>query len=313
MQYKNLFGPVRSRRLGLSLGIDMVPFKTCTLDCIYCECGATTELIHERKEYVPARDIIEELNHYLSTHPSPDYVTLGGSGEPTLHSQIDTIINHVKSNYPSIKVALLTNSTFFHLPEVRRGVLGCDIVLPSLDAVSTQVFEKINKPAVSVDCEMLIDGLVEFSREFKGQIWLEVFIVPGINDTEQELKLFKETIQRIKPTRIQLNSLDRPGTCSWLTAASPEELATIAEFMKPLPVEIVSRNFAEPLPGGSQLQEQNDALMSLLKRRPSTLEDISVSLGITLNAASILVENSKKRDLVSTKEVNNRIYYTVEN
>lgn len=309
MEYKYLFGPVRSRRLGISLGVDLVQFKTCSLDCIYCECGATTQLTQERKSYVPTEEVIAELDNYLSLDPKLDYITFGGSGEPTLHSGLGRIISHLKKNYPERKLALLTNSTFFHLPDVRKEVLPCDLILPSLDAVSEDVFRKINKPAVEVDCAELIEGLVKLSEEFEGQMWLEVFIVPQINDTAEELEKFKEAITRINPTRVQLNSLDRPGTCSWLTPASPQELSAVAARFQPLPVEIISRNLPQtPL---EALSDKESVLLSLLKRRPSTVEDLSVTTGTTINNVVKMISDLKSRIGIEEKEVDGRVYYCV--
>jgi len=239
--YKHLFGPVRSRRLGISLGVNMVPFKTCSLDCVYCECGATTVLTTERKEYIPTDSIIAELDHYLNTDPIIDYVTFGGSGEPTLHSGLGDIISHLKKNHPQKKLAVLTNSTPLSDPKLMADILQCDLIVPSLDAVSDDIFYKINRPEKSLDCAGIIKNLIMLSKEFKGQIWLEIFILPGVNDTDKETALFKEAAAAINPARVQLNSLDRQGTCSNIAVPNAAELEEIARKLAPLPVEIVSR------------------------------------------------------------------------
>ncbi|MCL2688982.1 MAG: radical SAM protein [Chitinispirillia bacterium] len=241
-RYKHLFGPVRSRRLGISLGVNMIPFKTCSLDCVYCECGATTVLTTERKEYIPTDSIIAELDHYLGTNPQLDYVTFGGSGEPTLHSGLGKIIQHLKKNYPQKKLALLTNSTLLYDSELRADIVPCDLIVPSLDAVSDDIFYKINKPEKSLYCTRIINNLIELSCEFLGQMWLEIFIIPGVNDTYEEIERFKQAATAINPARIQLNSLDRPGTCSGISVPSIDRLEEIAGKLAPLPVEIVSRN-----------------------------------------------------------------------
>jgi len=240
--YKHLFGPVRSRRLGISLGVNMAPFKTCSLDCVYCECGATTVLTTERREYIPTYSIIAELDHYLGANPKLDYVTFGGSGEPTLHSGLGKIIRHLKKNYPQKKLALLTNSTLLYDSKLREDIVQCDLIVPSLDAVSDDVFYKINKPEKSLNCASIIKNLIDLSKEFKGQIWLEIFILPRVNDTDKETALFKEAATAINPDRVQLNSLDRPGTCSDVAVPSRVRLEEIARKLAPLPVEIVSRN-----------------------------------------------------------------------
>ena len=239
MTYKHIYGPIRSRRLGNSLGVDMVPLKTCSLDCVYCECGATTLLTMERKEDIPADSIIAELDDYLLNNPPPGYVTFGGSGEPTLNLGLGRIIRHLKERFPAQKLALLTNSTLLQDRQLRSDILPCDLILPSLDAASDNVFYKVNAPEASLDCAGIIDGLAALSSEYSGQMWLEVFIAPGINDTDAETALFKDAITRINPTRVQLNSLDRPGTVRTLARASSASLEEIARRLAPLPVEIV--------------------------------------------------------------------------
>lgn len=231
MKLKYIFGPVISRRLGRSLGIDLIPFKTCSLDCIYCECGRTNSLTRERKEYVPTDEVINELNNYLSTLPELDYLTFSGSGEPTLHSGIGKIINFLKDNYPQYKVALLTNGTLFTDKNVIAEVKRADLIVPSLDGVSEEVFSKINRPVNNITSQEIISGLENLRKEYRGEIWLEIFIVPGINDKEKELRLFKEAIARIRPDKVQLNTLDRPGTEAWVRPVPEEKLRSITGFL----------------------------------------------------------------------------------
>jgi wyosine [tRNA(Phe)-imidazoG37] synthetase (radical SAM superfamily) len=237
----HIYGPIRSRRLGNSLGVDMVPHKTCSLDCVYCECGATTVRTMERREYIDTVSIINEIDGYLSNSAPPDYVTFGGSGEPTLHSGLGRIIKHLKERFPSQKLALLTNSTLLGDRDLRDEILPCDLILPSLDAVADDVFREINAPVAGIDCAGIINALTELSKAYRGQMWLEVFIAPGINDGDDEIALFKEAITRINPTRVQLNSLDRKGTRETLIPAPIELLERIAERLSPLTVEIVAK------------------------------------------------------------------------
>jgi len=209
--YKYLFGPVPSRRLGMSLGVDLVPHKVCSLNCIYCECGATTKLTTERAEYVPYNEVIQELKRFLSDKPALDYITFSGSGEPTLNSRIGDILKFIKQNYPGIPIAVLTNGTLLNDKQVRGEILGADLVLPSLDVASDLSFRKINRPVHSLNIKDYIEGLIEFRKEYKGKIWLEVLIIPGYNNSKEDLKLLKEAFNKIKPNSIQLNTLDRPG------------------------------------------------------------------------------------------------------
>ncbi|MDH4273038.1 MAG: radical SAM protein [Candidatus Aminicenantes bacterium] len=170
--FKHIFGPVPSRRLGRSLGIDLIPFKTCCLNCLYCECGKTTVQTLERKEYVPARAIIQEIDAFLCTVPSLDVITFAGSGEPTLNTALPALLRHIQTHYPQYKTALLTNGSLLYLEDVRQSLLTFNYVLPSLDAVRQKTFEKINQPAGNLDSQEIIEGLITFSKMYRGTMWV---------------------------------------------------------------------------------------------------------------------------------------------
>jgi wyosine [tRNA(Phe)-imidazoG37] synthetase (radical SAM superfamily) len=172
----------------MSLGVDLVPHKVCSLNCIYCECGSTTNLTIERKEYVPYNEVIQELKRFLSDNPALDYITFSGSGEPTLNSRIGDILKYIKQNYPDIPVAVLTNGTLLNDKQVREEILDADLVLPSLDVASDLSFRKINRPFNSLNIENYINGLCEFREEYQGKIWLEVLIIPGYNNSKEDLR-----------------------------------------------------------------------------------------------------------------------------
>jgi len=279
---KYLFGPVPSRRLGISLGVDLVPHKVCSMNCVYCEVGKTTNLTIERREYVPIDGVIEELNNYLSQNPKLDFITFSGQGEPTLNSGLEKVINFIKSSYPHYKVALITNGTLFWDKNVRNEVQKADVLLPSLDAVSKMTFLKLNRPNKNLQIDQIIEGLITLRKEFKGKIYLEIFFVPGLNDTESELNLLKSAIQKIKPDIIQLNTLDRPGTENWVKSLPREKLDQIVNFFQPLPVEIISNPKAR-----KQIQSFNqnisDQILETIKRRPVTDKDLSQILNLHLN------------------------------
>jgi wyosine [tRNA(Phe)-imidazoG37] synthetase (radical SAM superfamily) len=280
--YKHLFGPVPSRRLGMSLGIDLIPHKICTLDCIYCECGATTKLTTRRKEYVLYDRVIEELDHYLKNNPEPDYITFSGSGEPTLHNRIGEIIGYIKLTFPTIPVAVLTNGTLFNDPVVRSEIAQADLVLPSLDAAGKKAFQKMNRPDDKLDIKDYINGLVAFREEFKGEIWMEVMIIPGYNDHREELILLKEALQRINPDRIQLNSLDRPGAVEDIAPATRESLQGIIDFWQLDNVEIIA-SVPDRKDIKSYREDVESAILETIARRPCTLDDLHKILGIHEN------------------------------
>lgn len=213
------------------MGIDLIPFKTCSLDCVYCECGKTNQLLIERREYVPTAEVTAELDKYLQSNPNIDYLTFSGSGEPTLHSGLGQIIDFIKENYPRYKISLLTNSTLFPQEGVIKEVKDLDLIVPSLDAVSEDIFNKINRPISGVRAADIIKGLESLRASFAGQLWLEIFIIPGINDHQEELQLFKKALQRIRPDKIQLNSLDRLGTENWVPPVAPKDLEIIAQYL----------------------------------------------------------------------------------
>ncbi|HOC82969.1 MAG TPA: radical SAM protein [Methanoculleus sp.] len=278
MAYRYLFGPVPSRRLGRSLGIDLVPQKTCTFDCAYCECGRTTVLTLERREYVPTDRVIAELDDCLAKAPDIDYVTFAGSGEPTLHSGIGDIISFIKDRYPRYRVAVLTNGALFVDPDVRAALMRADLVVPSLDAVSEDIFRDINRPSPGITAGQVVAGLVAFSREFPGVIWLEVFIVPGKNDTDEELLRLRDAVAVIAPDRVQVNTLDRPGTDIRVRRASPRTLERARTIIGGN-AEVIGAASCEPATA-PEMRDVADMLLATLRRRPCTVADLSRISGL---------------------------------
>jgi len=278
MAYRYLFGPVPSRRLGRSLGIDLVPQKTCTFDCAYCECGRTTVLTLERREYVPTDRVIAEIDDCLAKAPDIDYVTFAGSGEPTLHSGIGDIISFIKDRYPRYRVAVLTNGALFVDPDVRAALMRADLVVPSLDAVSEDIFRDINRPSPGITAGQVVAGLVAFSREFPGVIWLEVFIVPGKNDTDEELLRLRDAVAVVAPDRVQVNTLDRPGTDIRVRRASPRTLERARTIIGGN-AEVIGAASCEPATA-PEMRDVADMLLATLRRRPCTVADLSRISGL---------------------------------
>ncbi|MBN2403561.1 MAG: radical SAM protein [Spirochaetes bacterium] len=307
---KHLFGPVISRRLGISLGIDLLISKTCSLDCIYCECGKTKNLTTKIREYVPTEDVIIQLREFLKDRPKLDVITFAGSGEPTLHNGIGKIIKFIKTEYPEYKIAVLTNSTLFYLKKVRKSILDADIIIPSLDAASEETFKKISRPEKSIRVNKIINGLTALRKEYKNSIILEIFIITGINDNKNELDLLKNACLKISPDLIQLNTLDRPGTEKWIEPASEEKLMEIKTFFRPLKVQIIQNHNYITKRSNKGHVNIPDAVISSLSRRPSTIEDLSLSLGINLkDVKKIINALLEKGAIISEKSVTRGIFY----
>jgi len=267
--FPHLFGPVFSRRLGRSLGVDLLPYKTCSLDCVYCECGPTTQLTTARATFAPVDTILAELDKYLANKPELDYVTFSGSGEPTLYQGLGRIVEHLKSKHPRYKVAVLTNGTLFSSAEVRREVLRADLLVPSLDGATPESFQAIDRPASGITVETVIEGLVALRNEYQGTLVLEVFVVPGINDTNREIEALHKAAERIRPDAIQLNRLDRPSPSGTVPIASDELLALLVQALAPLPV------FAVPSrrPGDGRRADDRQVEQAILDRLEARTHD----------------------------------------
>ncbi len=308
--YKYLFGPVPSRRLGMSLGVDLVPHKVCSLDCVYCECGTTTKLTLDRKEYILYEKVTKELEDFFSRNPEPDYITFSGSGEPTLNSRIGDVLKFIKKFKPNIPVAVLTNGTLLSDKNVRNELMLADVVLPSLDAALQSSFKKINRPVKSVDVREYIKGIVDFSNEFKGKIWLEVLIIPGFNDSNEDLKALKEAIQKINPDKVQLNTLDRPGTEAGLYPADRVQLQSIIDFWQFENAEIIASP-PERKEVKSYREDTETAILETIARRPCTLDDLHKLLGIHVNEINKylgVLEESKK---ITSVRLERGVFYKI--
>jgi wyosine [tRNA(Phe)-imidazoG37] synthetase (radical SAM superfamily) len=284
--YKYIFGPVPSRRLGRSLGVDLVPAKVCSFDCIYCQAGRTTNKTVERAEYVPTADVIAELSDWLPGGTA-DYITFSGNGEPTLHSGIGEIIAWLKTN-SGVPVAVITNGSLLYLPDVREELAAADLVVPSLDTANPVTFRRLNRPDPSLYIETIIEGLVAFGKEFEGEVWMEHFIVPGINDTPAELKALAEADARIGPARAQLNTAVRPPAETTVRPMPYAELCAIAE--KYFPGANVIAAYEGESAGRRSAADPAAAAMSLMSRRPITAEDLARTAGIDIRLAGKTLE-----------------------
>ena len=287
--YKYIFGPVPSRRLGRSLGVDLVPAKVCTFDCIYCQAGRTTNKTVERAEYVPTSDVIAELNDWLAGGAAADYITFSGNGEPTLHSGIGEIIDWIKASI-EIPGAVITNGSLLWHPDVREELAAADMVVPSLDTANPVTFRRFNKPDPSLDIATIIAGLVTFTREFAGEVWLEHFIVPGINDTPAELKALAEADARIAPARVHLNTAVRPPAETTVRPMPYAEVCAIAERYFPSAEVIAAYDGESAGRRGAATADPAAMARSLMSRRPITAKDLARPAGIDIQLAEKTLE-----------------------
>lgn len=276
---KYIYGPVPSRRLGRSLGVDLVPMKTCSFNCIYCQLRPTQRTTIERAEYAPVPEMAAEVKARLAEGPPPDYVTLSGSGEPTLHASFGRLAADVRA-FTDVPIALLTNGSLFHLPEVRAACPPIDLILPSLDAGDEATFQRINRPHAALMLEQLVGGLESLRREFAGQIWLEVFVVEGANSSDEQVRRIAECAERIAPDRIQINTAVRPPAEPNIGPAPSERLEQICRALGPRAEIIVPRPASEASHDATAKEEQ---VLALLRRRPCTLDDIAAGLGMHPN------------------------------
>jgi len=329
---KYLYGPVSSRRLGLSLGVDIVPFKVCTLDCIYCQLGKTTEKTTERAEYVPPEAVLAELKERLAQGLQADFITIGGSGEPTLNSRLGELIDGIKK-ITDIPVAVLTNGTLLYRQDVRVDCAKADVVLPSLDAGDKQAFEEINCPHKDIIIENLVLGLSVFRNEFAGPIWLEVFLVEGLNTDARQISKIENAIKRIQPDKIQLNTAVRPTAHAGVKRVDAEKMEAIAaqmgkkcevvaDFSPARCSEHISEHTQDvvgptaishksPLCNTSQSETAGrmETLLSMLKRRPCSLDDVCSGLGIGRDEALKYIAHFQKQGLVHASEKDGAIFF----
>lgn len=307
--YKHIFGPVPSRRLGISLGIDLVPKKVCSLNCVYCEVGRTTLLTTQRDEYVVYDSIKDELLDYFSSeNPDPEYITFSGYGEPTLHSKIDDIVDVIRQHRPNIPIAVLTNGTLLSQPDVRKSLLHTDIVLPSLDAANDNVFKKINRPEKSIRIDECIQGLIDFRREYHGKIYLEVFILPGYNNDESHLQQMQHAISQIHPDKVQLNTLDRPGVLKELSPATEKDLQRAIKIIGLDAIEIIS-NVQSRKNVLSYRKDAEATILETIARRPCTLEDLTTILGLHVNEINKYLDVLGKENKIESIEQERGCFY----
>jgi wyosine [tRNA(Phe)-imidazoG37] synthetase (radical SAM superfamily) len=267
-----VFGPVPSRRLGRSLGIDPIPHKICNWNCVYCQLGRTRPLVNERKEYIPSEEILAEVRDVLENHAPGeiDWVTFVGSGEPLLHARIGYLIRQVK-DMTELPVAVISNGSLLYLADVRQEIAAADAVLPSLDAGTADLYRKINRPHPDITFEKLVQGLIAFREEYQGQLWIEVMLIRGLNDTSQALAEIASVLNQIEPDSIHINSPTRPPAETWVGPADEQSLRKAVEILGEA-ADVV--NPVEGSFGIGKDEDPIDAIVGIIGRHPMRLEDI---------------------------------------
>jgi wyosine [tRNA(Phe)-imidazoG37] synthetase (radical SAM superfamily) len=299
----HVFGPVPSRRLGRSLGVDLVPFKTCTYDCIYCQLGPTTCKTFQRKEWVPVELVLQQVEEKLDTRP--DYITLSGSGEPTLFTPLDKLIEGIRA-LTDIPIAVLTNGSLLDDWDVQWELSGADLVIPSLDAGHERSFRLVNRPHEGISFERMLKGLVSSRRRFHKPYWLEVFLLGGYTTSERELAEIRRCVELIQPDRVQLNTVTRPPAEDYAIAVPRGRLEEIAATFSP-PAEVIAEfHSVQALEVGEASREE---ILQLLRRRPCSIDDIADGLGMHRNEVLKSVEHLNTEGLVEGSQVAGKSYY----
>ncbi|MFW6414567.1 MAG: radical SAM protein [Verrucomicrobiota bacterium] len=302
--YKHLFGPVPSRRLGLSLGVDLVPFKTCSFDCIFCQLGRTTNQTIQRREYVPVEEVIQELAEWSKTDYTADFITLSGSGEPTLNSEFGQVMDFVKSTFRT-PLALLTNGSLLSDPEVRRDAKKADVLKISLSAFDQSSFEHINRPHQELDLKRMLEGIMLMRKEFHGEIWMEVFLVWGTNTTVNDVSHIASLVKEIGPDKIQLNTAVRPPCEDYAYAVPPDMMPGLSQLFEPH-AEVIADYSSKTI---AHMSADEDKIMQLLQRRPCTIDQICQGFGLHRNEASKYIGKLLRNKQIKQYHQDDSIYY----
>jgi wyosine [tRNA(Phe)-imidazoG37] synthetase (radical SAM superfamily) len=302
-----IFGPVPSRRLGLSLGVDVLPYKTCSFNCVYCECGATTDLICERRAFCPVDEVLGDLELRLShMKDKPDAITLSGSGEPTLYSGLGELITSAKRAY-GIPVAVITNSSLLFMPDVREELMGADIVLPSLDAAIEESYRRINRPHERCSLARTIEGIEMFLAEYRGRVLFEILLIDGYNTDERNLTALKRALERLRVDSIQLNTAVRPGSERGIEPLGDAALEEIRHFFGPRCDVIASAQTTRRYHEEGALEE---TIIGLLSRRPCTAFDVYRSTGIPPHKATEILLDMVASGLIVQEAHGTDVFYT---
>jgi wyosine [tRNA(Phe)-imidazoG37] synthetase (radical SAM superfamily) len=303
-EYKYLFGPVPSRRFGRSLGVDLTPYKTCSLDCVFCQLGRTTKKTIHRLEFVPTDSVLAELAEWLKRDGQADYITLSGSGEPTLHSGFGKVLEFIRSK-TTIPAVLLTNGTMLQFREVRETAACANVVKVSLSAWDQVSYGWVNRPHKQLQFDQLVKGQKDFRAQFKGQLWMEVFLVAGMNSMQPDVSKIGENAKEIDPDRIQLNTAVRPPAEDFATALSANRMQSLRHLFHPTAEIIVDFKARH----ANHIQANQATIFSMLQRRPCTAEQIADIFGMHLNEVSKFLGKLMRADQIRAQHERATVYY----
>lgn len=310
LKTKRVFGPVLSKRLGNSLGIDVIPHKTCSYNCIYCQLGSEENTITDLKNYYSVDEIIYELKEALLNNKNIDYITFTGSGEPTLYKDLKKLIYEIKQ-ITDIPVCIITNGSLLYKQEMRSNLLLADLVIPSLDAGNEDAFKLIDNPNKEIDFDKMVEGLIEFKKVFKGEYWLEIFLLKDINDNEDELDDIIKIVNKIKPDRIQLITATRRVANEKAKALTDEELKKIKKYFNSrCDIEVDIPNVSDNHKGNAKKITEED-IVNFLIRQPDTAYLIAKSFNEEEKRVKELLDSLVKKNKVREEIVNGVVSYTV--
>jgi len=303
--YQYLFGPVPSRRLGRSLGVDLIPFKTCTMDCTFCQLGETPCAVSERGDYVPMQDVLTELERWKAADGRADHITLAGSGEPTLHNHFGDVFRWANAN-TDIASVLLTNGTLLHDRNVRADAVLADKVKVTLSAWDEASFQQIHRPAKGVTFDLLVKGERIFREEYRGELSVEVFIIDGVNSNVADARKMAEVVQTLNPDRIDINTAVRPAAIPTVQASSEEHLQALAEIFGPK--ASVTATFKKR--GFAAIEISDDALLGLLKRHPASCEQLANEFNLPEDAVYHSLQQMVLAGLLQEETRDEKIYFS---
>ncbi len=302
--YQYLFGPVPSRRLGRSLGVDLIPFKTCTMNCVYCQLGETPCELSERGDYVPMQDVLSELEHWKQTDGLADHITLAGSGEPTLHVHFGDVFRWVK-DHTSIPSVLLTNGTLLHYPEVREEASLANKVKVTLSAWDEASFQQIHRPAQGITFDLLVKGERIFRDVYEGELSVEVFIVEGMNSHADQCRRIAEVVRSINPDHIDINTVIRPPAVAGISAPPEKRLAALVELFG----EKASITASFKKQGFASMEPSEQALLGLVQRHPATCKQLADEFNMPEDEVNQMLRQMVATGLLHTEKTGVETYY----